>query len=285
MNKLKSIIKTAFIFSVTLSFSQEKAFQIFTANGKITTYEKMLKSMEKRDVVLFGEEHNSPIAHWLQFEVTKQLDQTRDLILGAEMLETDSQLALNDYLTGNISAKGLDTAVHLWLNYDTDYAPLVDYAKKNKLPFVATNIPRRYANRVFKEGFSVLDSLTDQEKSWMAPLPMKFNPDLPRYQNIMVMMGEHGSLKLVMAQATKDATMAYFILKNYRSGSLFLHYNGKYHSDFYEGILWYLKQDRPDLNYGTISTVSQSQIKKLDDENKGSADFIICVPEDMTKTH
>lgn len=241
--------------------------------------------MKNKDVVLFGEEHNNPIAHWLQLEITKQLDRSRDMILGAEMLEADTQLELNDYLAGKISAKSLDTVARLWPNYDTDYAPLIDYAKENKLPFVATNIPRKYANRVFKEGFSALEALTDQEKAWMATLPMKFDPELSRYQNIIVMMGEHGSPKLVMAQAAKDATMAYFILKNYRSGSLFLHYNGKYHSDFYEGILWYLKQDRPDLNYGTISTVSQAQIKTLDEENEGSADFIICVPEDMTKTH
>jgi len=285
MNKLKYILPFAFFFCVTLSFSQEQAFQIFTANGKKSSYKKMLKAMKNKDVVIFGEEHNNPIAHWLQLEITKQLDRSRDMILGAEMLEADTQLELNDYLAGKISAKSLDTVARLWPNYDTDYAPLIDYAKENKLPFVATNIPRKYANRVFKEGFSALEALTDQEKAWMATLPMKFDPELSRYQNIIVMMGEHGSPKLVMAQAAKDATMAYFILKNYRSGSLFLHYNGKYHSDFYEGILWYLKQDRPDLNYGTISTVSQAQIKTLDEENEGSADFIICVPEDMTKTH
>ena len=285
MFKRNSILTFLFFLTVTICFSQEKAFQIFTANGKKTSYKKMLKTMEKKDVVLFGEEHNNAIAHWLQLELTKQLQQKRDIILGAEMFEADNQLALNDYLTGKIAAKGLDTAARLWSNYDTDYAPLVDFAKENKLPFIATNIPRRYANRVFKEGFEVLDSLTNQEKAWLAPLPIKFDPNLPRYQNIMVMMGEHGSPKLVMAQATKDATMAYFILRNYRSGSLFLHYNGKYHSDFYEGILWYLKQDRPDLNYGTISTVSQSRIGKLDKDNVDSADFIICVPEDMTKTH
>lgn len=281
----KQIIILIFVFNITFFFSQEKAFQIFTADGKKTTFKKMLKEMEKKDIVLFGEEHNSPIAHWLQLELTKQTKEKKDLILGAEMLEADNQLALNHYMSGEYSRKQLDTAARLWPNFDTDYEPLIDFAKDNNIPFVATNIPRRYANRVFKEGFGVLDSLTNEEKSWMAPLPMKFDPDLPRYQNIMVMMGEHGSPKLVMAQATKDATMAYFILKNYRSGSLFLHYNGKYHSDFYEGILWYLKQDRPDLNYGTISTVSQSKIDKLEVENKGSADFIICVPENMTKTH
>jgi hypothetical protein len=99
------------------------------------------------------------------------------------------------------------------------------------------------------------------------------------------MMAGHGSENMPKAQASKDATMAYFILHNLQAGALFLHYNGSYHSDFYDGINWYLKREKPDLKYGTISTVSQKNIKSLLAENKGRADFIICVDEDMTNTY
>ena len=34
-----------------------------------------------------------------------------------------------------------------------------------------------------------------------------------------------------------------------------------------------------------ISVAEQSDIQKLDDANKKAADFIICVPKDMTKTY
>jgi len=34
-----------------------------------------------------------------------------------------------------------------------------------------------------------------------------------------------------------------------------------------------------------IHVAEQSDIEKLDDENKKAADFIICVPKDMTKTY
>jgi hypothetical protein len=65
----------------------------------------------------------------------------------------------------------------------------------------------------------------------------------------------------------------------------FLHYNGAYHSDNYEGIIWYLKQEKPDLNILTISTVEQDTIDGLKDESLGLADYIFCVPTDMTKTY
>ena len=79
--------------------------------------------------------------------------------------------------------------------------------------------------------------------------------------------------------------MAHFILSHFTEGQRFIHYNGAYHSDNYEGILWYLKRQSPNLKYLTISTVSQDDVSRLLPENKGRADFIICVDSNMTNTY
>jgi uncharacterized iron-regulated protein len=282
---LKNIFVICLLIMSESLISQKPAYKIYNSKGKEVSYNDMIKELTKKDIVLFGELHNNPIAHWLQYEVTSELNNKRDLVLGAEMLEADNQSILNMYLNDSIDYKGLDTLARLWSNYKTDYAPLVDYAKSNQIPFVATNIPRRYAKMVYKGDFEALDSLSDEEKEWIAPLPIPFDSELETYKNILLMMGDHGSPKLVKAQAIKDATMAYFILKNFKENDLFIHYNGSYHSDFYEGILWYLKRSKPDCNYGTISTVTQENVDKLLKENKNKADFIICVDSDMTTTY
>jgi len=269
-----------------LSIGQNKdAYVIYNAKGKKVSYKKMLKKIKEKEVILFGESHNNAIAHWLQFEVTSDLFKTNKLVLGAEMFEADNQTPLNDYLSGKIDNKGLDTLARLWKNYKTDYAPLVDFAKTNNLSFIATNIPRRYANLVYRKGFKALDTLSAQEKEWIAPLPMPFDSELPTYKNILKMMGDHGTPELVESQATKDATMAHFIFNNMKPNHTFIHYNGSYHSDHYEGILWYLKKANDTLNYATITTVSQDNIYKLEEDNKGKADFIICVDSNMTNTY
>lgn len=273
------------IFTLNVIAQDKPAYAIFDAKGKKTSYKKMIKSISDKDVLLFGELHNNPISHWMQYEVTNELHSSRKLILGAEMVEADNQDELNDYLSGTIDYKELDSVARLWKNYKTDYAPLVDFAKENKLSFIATNIPRRFANKVYKGGFETLDSLTDEEKSWIAPLPIPFDPEIATYKAILEMMGDHGTPELVMAQATKDATMAHFILKNYKDEHLFIHYNGAYHSDSYEGILWYIKKERTDITYATISTVSQKELSKLEEAHLGKADFIICVDENMTTTY
>jgi uncharacterized iron-regulated protein len=138
---------------------------------------------------------------------------------------------------------------------------------------------------VSKGGFQVLDTIAATTKLWMAPLPINFDANLPGYKNMMDMMAGHGSVNMLKAQAIKDATMAYFILKYFIPGSLFIHYNGSYHSDNHDGIVWHLMQSKPDLKIVTVTTVSQKDISKLLDENKNKADFIICVDEDMTSTY
>ncbi|GAB5417085.1 MAG: ChaN family lipoprotein [Crocinitomicaceae bacterium] len=284
---MKKLLLAFICFLSIPSIAQVKAsYKIYDSNGKELDYGKMLKDLKARDIILFGELHNSAIAHWLQLELTKDLDAKNDLVLGAEMLEADNQDEVDAYLNDSIDASVLDTLARLWSNHDTDYAPLLNYAKEEGLSFIATNIPRKYANKVYKSGgFEALDSLTTEEKSWIAPLPIAFDPELPQYKEILEMMGEHGTPSLVMAQAIKDATMAYFILENYQMGQQFLHFNGAFHSDFYEGILWYLKRSQPKLNYATISTVTQKNIDKLEKEYKGKADFIIVVDEDVTSTY
>jgi uncharacterized iron-regulated protein len=261
------------------------AYQIYTAKGKKITFKKMVRKLTKKDIVLFGELHDNPIDHWLQLKLTQELIKYREIVLGAEMFETDNQGALNSYLQGKITRLQDDPTMRLWPNYKTDYAPLVDFAKANGRPFIATNVPDQFAKLVYRSGLDALQSLSKEELSYIAPQPIPFDSELKTYKAILTMMEHHATPELVMAQALKDATMAHFILKNYQTGHLFLHFNGTYHSEQYEGILWYLKKWNQQLNYSTIATVLQPKVNKLAGESRDIADFIICVDEAMTETH
>lgn len=269
----------------SLQAQNKPAYILYNSTGKKVRYSRLIEEVSNKDILLFGEYHNNAIAHWLQWEITNDLLQKRELILGAEMFEQDNQEALNQYVQGKITARTLDSTARLWKNYSTDYAPLVDLAKTNQLTFAATNIPRKFASLVARGGFEALDTLNALQKSWIAPLPILYDSSLPGYKNMVAMMGGHGGSNLPKAQAIKDATMAHFILQSYKAGSLFIHYNGSYHSDFYEGIGWYLQQKRPDLKRVTITTVSQKDITRLEKEHLGRADFIICVDDNMTNTY
>ncbi len=287
---MKKIILVLTVFLSITMYSQNKpAYKLFDKNGKEVSYDKMIKDLSKANFVFIGELHNNPISHWMELEITKSISKAKDgnIIQGAEMFEADDQLIINEYLEGLYPHKKFEPEMKLWPNYKTDYKPLLDFAKANKNKFIATNIPRRYASVVYKLGFEGLDKLTKEAKNYIAPLPIKYDKNLDCYKAMMNMGGmpAHANENLPKSQAAKDATMAYFINKNYEKGKTFIHYEGSYHSDNYQGIVWYLKNVYNRKNIKTVSTVTQSDLSKLNDDSKNIADYIIVVQEDMTTTY
>ncbi|MCF8226271.1 MAG: ChaN family lipoprotein [Bacteroidales bacterium] len=281
-------IMAAFL-AVTLSLGQKPAYTLFDTGGKEAKYKKLVKAATEANVVLFGELHNNPISHWLQYELTVDLYQEigKDLVLGAEMFEADGQIIMDEYFAGLITQEKFEEEMRLWDNYKTDYKPLVEFARDSGLRFIATNIPRRYANSVYKMGLETLTGLSSLALTYMMPLPLSYDTTLVSYIALAGggPMGGHGSPGLRDAQAVKDATMAHFILKNLEEDHTMIHFNGAYHSDVYEGIYYFLKNADPSLDILTISTVSQDNISELDAENTNKADYIIAIPESMTKTY
>jgi uncharacterized iron-regulated protein len=285
---MRTLFLAACLVSLQFAFGQDKpAYKIYTKEGKAVDFAKMIKEVSKADVVLFGELHDNSIDHWLELQVMKDLyAEHNNLAIGMEMFEADDQIVLNEYLNGTIEEKHLLSEAKVWDNYKNDYKPLIEFAKEKKLKAIATNIPRRYANLVFRKGTDALAALPEEAKKWIAPLPVEIDLTLPGYKGMMG-MATHGPTmnaeNMAKSQAMKDATMAYFILQNRQD--VFLHFNGSYHSQNGEGINWYLRKADPQIKIATIHSVEQGSVEKLDEENRNTADFIICIPKDMNKTY
>jgi uncharacterized iron-regulated protein len=290
--KMKRFIASILLFSsaAIMSGQDKPAYKIFTGEGKKTDYSDMLKEALKADIVFFGELHDNPIAHWLELELTKNLftEKGKNLILAAEMFETDDQLIIDEYFAGQIKETSFEAEVRKWNNYATDYKPLLNLAKDNGLKFVASNIPRHYASMVAAGGFEALGKLSGDAKKYIAPLPIDYDPEVPCYKDMLSMTGGpmgHASENLPKAQAIKDATMAWSILKYWQPGQTLIHYNGSYHSERYTGIIWYINNYHPGLKIATVTTIIQDDIDKMGDEDKGKADFVIVIPASMTRTY
>src|SRR5690554_518044 len=292
MIMIKYIFLSIFILQLSFVIAQEtKPFQFYNQKGKTVKFDKMIKDLANYDVVFIGEHHNNSINHWLQLRITKALFDQKNgqLTLGAEMFERDNQTQLNDYLSGKLDEKVLKDSMRLWNNYETDYRPLVDFAKEKKLKFIATNIPRRYASIVARKGLDSLNTVTEKEKAWMMKLPVEVTLDTPGYPEMKEMMGDHAGptvMNFIAAQAVKDATMAESILENFEFGKLFLHYNGDYHSKEYGGIYWYLKKMNPDLKIAVISVFESEEARlSFDIKEVVPTEFNLVFPSDMTKTY
>jgi uncharacterized iron-regulated protein len=282
------------LFTYVISAQDKPAYKVYTASGKKSDYNDIVKAAGKTDVVFFGELHDNPVAHWLELEITKDLytKKNKDLMLAAEMFETDNQLMIDEYFSDIIKEGSFEKEVRLWKNYLTDYKPLVSFAKQNGLRFVASNIPRRYASVVASGGFEALQKLSPEALKFIAPLPIDYDPELPCYKDMLSMdtsigggMENKVNPNLPKAQAIKDATMARSIANYRKDGQTAIHFNGSYHSDRHMGILWYLEKYAPGTKVITITCVLQDDIDKLGDESKDLADFVIVIPASMTRTY
>ncbi|HYG50142.1 MAG TPA: ChaN family lipoprotein [Flavobacteriales bacterium] len=282
------IIASLAVLLVSQAFKADPvAYRIFDKRGREISWKELVQQCKGMHVIFFGELHNNPISHWLQLKLTQSLfAENKNLVLGAEMFEADQQLLVDEYLSGKITEKNFESEMRLWPNYKTDYKPLVNFAVTNKLKFVATNIPRRYASVVSKKGKEELMNFSDDAKKYICPLPLSVDTSLKGYSDILKMDMGHGSgINMVSAQAVKDATMAHFINKNLVDGGLFLHYNGAYHSDNFQGIMHYLQKYNVSVSCATFTTILQKDASKLEKENIGKADFTLVVDEEMTGTH
>lgn len=286
---MKHLILVLLCISIN-AVAQKPAYVLSNPSGKEVGWTPFIDQLAAADIVFIGEYHNNPICHWMEYEITAALNEKKSgkVILGAEMFESDNQLLLDEYLAGKIKQNNFEDEAKLWNNYQTDYKPLIEFAKEKGLLFVATNIPRRYASMVASGGFEALDSLAADAKKFIAPLPMAYDENLNCYKSMLGMGGMGGGkvhANLPKAQAAKDATMAHFILKYFKPGYTFIHYNGAYHSDYSEGIAWYIKKQNPALKIIVISVSEVDDVLNPAPEDLNKGDFTILVPSTMTKTY
>lgn len=289
---MKKITVTIIMIWSMIMNAQNYDFKLFNSELKSIRYDDLLESALKSDMVFFGEVHNSTVAHTLQLQLARDMSSAKGkkLVMGAEMFETDNQIIIDEYLAGFFDDSKFEADARIWPNYKKDYRPLLQLAKEKGLKFIATNIPRRYASMVSYGGFEALEKLSVQAKTYIADLPILFDPEITGYKTMIMGLKEqvHGGIEpenLVKAQAVKDATMSQFILKNYRKGDLFYHINGSYHTYNKEGIIWHINQKRENLKIFLITLVEADNIRSLPDGYKGKADVIIAIPKDSPKSY
>jgi hypothetical protein len=101
------------------------------------------------------------------------------------MFEADDQIVLDEYLSGIIEERYLLSEAKVWDNYKNDYKPLVEFAKEKKLRAITINVPRRYANLVYRKGIESLNVLPEHARQFIAPLPIEIDLELPYYKNMI----------------------------------------------------------------------------------------------------
>jgi uncharacterized iron-regulated protein len=235
----------------------------------------LIERAASADVVFFGEQHDDPETHFLEFGLLEGLGQRlSNVVLSLEMLERDVQPSLDRFLSGAVSESTFLAAARPWPRYATDYRPMVQLARVRGWKVIAANIPRPMASAISRKGMSALDSLTTLERAY-ASAAMVCTPDTPyftRFAETMGDMGGHGPgaapasaaaakaqmVRIYEAQCAKDETMAESIgreLMSMRGRGVLLHVNGAFHSDYRQGTAERVRRRVPDARMLVITAV------------------------------
>jgi uncharacterized iron-regulated protein len=248
-----------------------------TSRQVFVDLESMLADLAKADVVFVGEQHDDPNTHRLEAAILDGLRRRGvPVTLSLEMFERDAQAGLDTYLAGTIAEEEFLKASRPWPRYATDYRSLVELAKGQGWPVIASNVPRRYASSVAKTGLSALDGLPSVERALIAvDLQCPRGPYFDRFAETMSGHRGPGGEKLspeelrntteryYFSQCVKDETMAEAIATGFERGgrTLIVHVNGAFHSDFGFGTA---ERVRRRLGERRVAVVSVLPVKDLD---------------------
>lgn len=268
----------------------EMPFKIIqTSNGNFISMTELADKLKSSEIVVWGEEHDDTIGHILELKLLKMLRERFEgrMMLSLEMIETDCQVLLDDYLGGFINREKFLKESRPWSNYE-QYSPMIEFCRDQQVPVVAANSPRRYNSLMSQRGPKSLDSLSYGAKKLIAKLPI-YVPQKGRYfrKFVGIMGGEENihSPNMFASQCLWDATMAKSVYhaadKNKKDG-IVMHVCGRFHSDEYLGMVAQLYRLDKDLKIRTISCFPADDFAKPDfSAYEGVADFVILVKKDQ----
>jgi uncharacterized iron-regulated protein len=148
------------------------------SDRKVVSFSQMVADTEGADVILIAEEHTNKKHHEIQLDVIRSLWAKKiPLAIGLEMFQTDNQKYLDDWTEGRITEECFKAVNSRNWSYDWSlYRDIFIFARDNRIPLIALNIPKEIVFKVRQQGFA---SLTPEERK---NLPSGVNCDLNKPQ-------------------------------------------------------------------------------------------------------
>lgn len=235
-------------------------YELLSASNEPMTFEALASKLVDADVVMVGEWHAHPAVHLFQARLLSELTSTNSsLALSMEHFTRADQAVLDRYLADEIGESTLINNTAAWDNYKSDYRPLVEIARHNKLDVIAANAPRDIVKCIGRNGPEYLNRLPKEKQNLVAAkIDVSDSPYRQKFLEGMqgMELTEKRISKMFGAQMAWDATMAesmaHYLQQN--PGGKVLHVAGRFHIIGGLGTGAELKKLMPNLNIVYISS-------------------------------
>ena len=254
------------------SYVPQRVFD--TKQKGFSDFETMLADLARADAVFVGEQHDDPNTHRLELAIVEGLTRRGvPVVVAMEMFERDVQDPVDHYAAGTITEEQFLKDARPWPRYATDYRPILEFAKANKLPIVASNVPRRVASEVGKTGLSGVDGLGADRR--LAARELQCPTSGSYFDRFVEAMGGHSGAtsNFYFAQCVKDETMGESVADTFQKMPghvVIVHFAGAFHSDFGEGTAESARRRMPGRRIAVIAILP---VADLDAAKSGEADL------------
>lgn len=276
--------------AVLWSYVPQRVFD--TRQKTFTDFESMVADLARADVVFVGEQHDDPDTHRMELAIIEGLVRRhRPIVIAMEMFERDVQAPVDEYVSGMIPESQFLAQTRPWPRYETDYRPIIEFAKAHHLPVVASDVPRHIASDVAKSGGSVIDALGRDRGLAARDVQCPTTGDY--YDRFMQIMGGHPpsgdpsapdaaatNNRFFLAQCLKDETMGESIASAFdktAGRATVVHINGAFHSDYREGTAESARRRLPNRRIAVVSVVPVDDLDsvKPDEDDLKLGDYVL----------
>ena len=149
----------AAIFSMTPAL-EASAHTVITrmSDRQNVTLSQLAQLAGQSDLILIGEAHDNKDHHDLQLDLIRSLwDKKVPMAIGLEMFQADSQRKLDQWTRGELSEEAFKTVFAQ--NWSPDwhmYRDIFIFARDNRIPMVALNVPVDIVRKVSRQGYAAL---------------------------------------------------------------------------------------------------------------------------------
>jgi uncharacterized iron-regulated protein len=271
-----------------------RIYDLRGAAPRLSSYNAMLRELAPCDVVFVGEYHDDPATHKLELDLLARLHELRggDCAVAMEMFERDVQPAVDKFVKGGGTEEDFLWAARPWDNYPSDYRPIVEFCREQRLSLIAANTPTELVRRISRQGFDeALASYTPAERPFLAL--ESTHPKDAYWERFLSFMGGEGSgghggamdeekvFAFYKSQCMKDDTMAESIAR-YREahpGQQVISYTGSFHVDYRFGLPARFEARRG-ADRTALVVLRPAAVWRAADPlaEPGVADFVVFVP-------
>jgi uncharacterized iron-regulated protein len=205
------LVAVLIIIGVVGASQKPSELRMYDLNlGKETSMSNAIGLLKKNRIILVGEHHSNIKHHEAQRDVIRTLKEAgMQVAIGLEMFRSDSQQALDRWISGDIAEGKFQQIYYDNWNYPwSAYRVIFDYAREEKIPLIGLNVSRNITRQVAQHGFK---SLTPEQRGKLSDVTCRVDKAYMDYIKSAFGAHAHGDLNFSYfceAQLVWDTVMA-----------------------------------------------------------------------------